>query len=160
MPILLPQGVADAMVRDHGRGVAETLRVLEFKRALQQVDSRFTDVFLAREDADKYGVRKGFWYLERRDDHGRVSLIESSNADGSYREPDQRTLDALRGSDLWDRRVWDDISRARDTRERNRKAAKRRAREDAAEHLKERADFEFRVQVPVTPDGRGRLRNR
>lgn len=160
MALLIPGQVADALVRDHGRGMAEAQRMLDFKRRLRQIDSRFTDVFLATEDAADYNIRRGFWYLERRDDHGNVSFIESSDEHGNYREPDEATLEALRGSDTWNRDVWRDITRTREERQRRLEADKRRRREESAARLQEQADFAFRVQVPVTPDGRGRLRNR
>lgn len=160
MPILLPGRVADSIRKDHARNQAEAQRMLDFFRRLRDLDSRFTDVFLAAEDDETYSLRKGFWYLERRDDEGNVSFIESSNEDGSYREPDDRTLEALRFSDTWNRDVWRDITRTREERQRRRDAEKAREREELQGRLREEADFAFRVQVPVTPDGRGRLRTR
>ena len=94
-------------------------------------------------------IRKGFWYLERRDDGGHVTFIESSDADGNYREPDDRTLEVLRYSDTWNRDVWADVEKGRAERERRREKERAETSREFRETLDERLSHENDTTISV-----------
>lgn len=134
---------AEAAIQE-AEGRAEAERVREFTQRLKALDPRL-DLFLQTKDSGE--LRAGFYYVRRKNDDGTIATWEVSKRDGSFREPDEEVIEALRKSDSWTRDVWhDEINRGREEARRRIEAEKRRQREEDQEHLKELADFRFRTQ--------------
>lgn len=156
MDLWVPGGVADQII-DEAEGRREALRVQRFRDRLKAIDPRL-DVFLASTRAvDEAGVvqdqvRIGFWYVYRRNDDGTVAFWEVSNPDGSYREPGEDVIAAFQKGDA----ARTDQRAARIEARRRREQAREKRERDRMDEMhgqfKERVDYEFRVQVPVTKD--------
>lgn len=167
MSILLPGHVAAQIVRERDDSLREASHVMDVFKRLKAVDSRIEDMWLATEDhwvtEDRSGepdFPRGFWFVSRRNDEGKVSIFKVANPDGSYREPDDALVEAFKQSDLWNGENYRRLREGWREQDRRRRAEAEAAKAEQREHLKELADFKFRVQVPVTPDGRGRLTSR
>jgi hypothetical protein len=134
--------------------------VKDFEPRLKAIDPRMRVVFVDQPDDDG-ALRVGFWHLLRRNEDGSYAWFEISTPDGKYMEPNDQVLDALRRADGWaPRNRGDAFRRGQEARLRAIERKREAEREELRERVKEQADFDFRVQVPVTPDGRGRLRGR
>lgn len=137
----LPESAETATREAEGRD--EIRRVSEFTERLEAVDPRL-DCFLQTEDRDE--LRRGFYYVRRRNDNGTVATWEVSNPDGSFREPDERVIEALRASDSWSRDVWAEIDRERERAAQRMKRETDRRQESMRDQLKDEADYAFRTQ--------------
>jgi len=142
---------AEAQIAAEYSSRAEARRVQDFTDRLKALDERLF-CFLATQDHPDEKFRQGFYYIARKNEDDTVATWEVRNPDGSFREPDERDIEALRLLDLRNpraKRAWQARqTQARKARERERE----RRREQARDELKERADFKFRTQVPVSKE--------
>lgn len=144
MPHIWTPESARSEIREASEASLEADRIVEFTRRLKALDSRL-DLFLQTEDREE--LRQGFYYVRRQNDDGTLSTFEISTPDGSYREPDEQVLEALRASDSWSRDVWRDIERARNEKQRRMERERERVRDEECEHLQEELDYRFRTQL-------------
>jgi hypothetical protein len=125
-------------------GKAEAQRIEDFARRLQALDPRL-GCFIATETRD--GLKEGYWYIIRQNDIGPTTW-EVSNPDGSFREPDERDIEALRQLDLHN------PARVREFRERRQRALREKesrvkAMEEVRQaHADEYLTFHTRTQIP------------
>lgn len=159
MSLWLPDQLAAAR-RDDLR-VAR--RFNDFRKRLKALDVRLetwaqvSTQPIKDADGDVVGeLRGGFFYLGRKADDGSFTKVwEISHPDGTYKEPDDQVLDALRRGDTWSHDGWSEMQKVRERRERE--AVHRRAhnRERRRDHLKDVIDYRFRTQI--APYGRGAI---
>lgn len=130
---------------------AEAKRVQDFTDRLEAVDARLRCV-LATHDSPDGSIRNGFYYIARRNEDNTTATWEVTNPDGSFREPDERDIEALRMVDLRNdrnRKAW----KARRTQAlAAREREKARKREDTQAEIVDLADYRFRTQTPVGKD--------
>ena len=164
MSFLLPGRVADQIIRERDDSLREAGHVMDVFKRLKAVDSRIEQMWLQTADVDDpdngVELRKGYWYLSRRNDEGQVAIFEVSGPEGEYIEPSDRLVELFQRADSWNNGGYREMERRRRERDANRKRDLERQRDDMRAQLKDEMDFRFRVQVPVTPDGRGRLTSR
>lgn len=139
---------------DEREGVREAERVFgDFAKRLRAIDSRFRLYLHDKDDPslDLGDLRKGFYYLLRANEDGTFAAFEVRNPDGSFREPDDAVLEAVRRMDPARVRdaKWERL-KARRRAEAAREAKKRFDAEERQARLLELADHRFRLQVPVS----------
>lgn len=144
----LPNSVAESIVNE-AEGRREARRMVDFIRRLRAVDSRL-DCWLAPRYFPDDDIRMGFYYVLRRNEDGTITFWEVSNPDGSFREPDDQVIEALRRGDA--NRT--DLARERELQRRadaRRREKRERDRLDEMHaRFKDEVDYAFRVQVPVS----------
>lgn len=115
---------------------------------LMAVDERLRLIRWEYPDTED-GLRHGWFFIVRFNDDGSLAAWMVHN-DNEWCEPTQAHIEIFRRGDSW---VNSDEFRkraAREKYERDMKAS--RAREEARWNLKDKSDFLFRVQVPVSKD--------
>lgn len=142
---------AEAQIHAEYSSRAEAKRVQDFTDRVQALDPRLWCV-LATQDSPDGEIKQGFYYIARKNEDGTVATWQIQNADGSFREPDERDIEALRVLDLRNeraRREW----KARQTQARRaRERERERRREDRKAQVVDLADYRFRTQAPVAKD--------
>lgn len=149
----LPGEAARAVV-DEREGVREAERVYgDFALRLRAIDPRFR-LYLHGQDTpeelEEAELRQGFYYLLRANEDGTFAAFEVRNPDGSYREPDDAVLEAVRRMDPDRvRNVKHERATQRRKAEAEREHRKRFASEERQARLLELADHKWRLQVPI-----------
>jgi hypothetical protein len=130
---------------------AEAKRVQDFTDRLEAFDQRLRCILATRDSPDGE-VRNGFYYIARANEDGTTATWQVQNPDGSFREPDERDIEALRMLDLRNPRAAAAL-KARQTMARKQKERdKARAREETRDKIIDLADYRFRTQTPITKD--------
>lgn len=158
LSLWLPGEAARAVIDDR-EGVKEAERVFgDFAKRLRGIDSRFC-LYLHQGGGEDLGdLRAGFYYLLRHNEDGTWASFEIRNPDGSFREPDDKVLEAVRYMDSARLRSprWERENRRRRQR-REEEHRKRFESEERQARLLELADHRFRLQIPV-PDSVDRIK--
>ena len=150
MPELWLPGEAARGVISEREGLREAERVFgNIAKRLKAIDSRLNLFLCDRDEYEEAELRKGFYYVYRRNEDGTIAMWEVSHEDGSYREPDEAFVEAFRRGDP--NTVRDPAWERQKRRERERRLKEHREaheREERAYRTKELADFRFRTQLP------------
>lgn len=113
---------------------------------LMAVDSRLRLIKWEGPDTPD-GLRHGWFFIVRFNDDGSLAAWMVHN-DEQWCEPTQAHIDIFRRGDTWTNPDEFRKRRARHQYESEKKA--QTAREEAQWHLKDKMDYAFRVQVPVS----------
>lgn len=145
----VPDSVADqVLVEGAARKMALYMR--EFSQRLEEIDPRL-DIFYCENDLPEFNLQEGFHYIVRRNDNGTTSLIQIHD-NGAPQDPNEAVLQALHKMDASKR----DLTSLFQKEQAQAAAARDKAADDQREEMHgkfaEKADFQFRVQVPVTKD--------
>ena len=146
--VWLPGQVADQILADK-QDRSDAVFAREFTKRLRGVDERLS-CFRSRTTED--GLEYGFWYIVRRNDDGTTATWQvcDRQPDGTatYREPDERDIEALRALDLHNPKVVRAIKARNLQRQRQIEREKERLKEERVEDLVERWAFRTRTQIP------------
>lgn len=145
--VWVPNRVADAIIHE-AQGRHEAARVLEFAKRLKALDLRL-DCLLQTRDVPDEGLRAGFYYVIRRNEDGTVAMWEIRNPDGSFREPADDVIEALRKGDANRTNLKAERERERRRVELGREKHKRDVLDRRHGEFKEQVEYAFRVQMPV-----------
>lgn len=113
---------------------------------LMQVDDRLRLIKWGGPDTPD-GLKHGWFFIVRFNDDGSLAAWMVHN-DGEWCEPTQAHIDIFRRGDTWTNP--DEFRKRRARHQYEREAKAKAAREEAQWHLKDKSDFAFRVQIPVS----------
>lgn len=141
----LPNSVAESILSEKA-GQDEAKRVFGYIRnRLRAIDARLDLILCDREDPDNE-LLYGYYYVIRRNENGTMTFWQVQQPDGSYREPDERIVQAFQ---QMDRHTVADLRREQEEKQRRKRKREAEWQERKGWELKDEADFAFRVQVPV-----------